>query len=226
MRAGTARPPHRPALRWRRHATVLLGVAVALGAIDWAVGRWQQHLIEARKEYRKKLDRLAFQGVRTGIDDIVYDPASGYRVQIRVQNATDDPLYVMMPSVTAFVQVGPGWTGVPVAEVGSAEEGSVVRLDDERTTEWVAAIDVPDYTELMPGYMHLKLDLEAYVSPEANPQEEVGERREELFLYLKDYRLADDASRHGGTPSFKDKPDFIPLRAWTLIPREKKGGKP
>lgn len=215
-------PPHRRPVRWRRHGAVLLGVAIALGAADWAVGRWQQQLVEARKDYRKRLDRLAFYAVRTGIDDIVYDRESGYRVQIRVQNAGDDPLYVMMPSVTAFVQVGPGWTGVPVAEPpGQADEGSVVRLEDERTVERVVAIDVTDYTELLPGYMHLRLALEAYVSPEANPQEEVGERREDLFLYLKDFRLADDPVRNAGTPGFRDKPNFIPLRGWTLVPREK-----
>lgn len=208
-------------LRGWKHALIIsAALAFLLAASDWAVGRWQQRLIEEKKAYRIRLDRLAFHAVRTGIDDIKYDPAKGYRVRFTIQNAFDEPLYVMMPTVEAFIQVGPQWAAVPVAEPQQANaEGSVVRLVGSRNVDRLIAVERIDYTELIPGYIHMKLTLETYVSPEENPQDEVGERKEDLVIYLKDYRHADDAARHAGRPTFKEKPDFIPLRAWTLVPK-------
>ena len=195
-------------------------LVVFLAASDWALGKWQQHLIEERKAYRNRLDRLAFHAVRTGIDDIKYDPAKGYRVRFTIQNAFDEPIYVMMPMVAAFIQIGPQWAAVPVAEPPqAAAEGSVVRLVGDKNFDRLVAVEQTDYTELIPGYMHIKVTLETYVSPEEDPREEVGERKEDLVFYLKDQRHANDALHHAGRPSFKEKPDFIPLRAWTLVPK-------
>lgn len=203
------------------------GLVVLLIVADWSVGRWQQGLVQARKDYRARLDRLAFHAVRTGIEDIRHQPDGSYRVRLIVQNAYDEPLYVMMPTVDAAIQVGPQWSGIPVTEPPEERlEGSVVRLVGERTADRFLAIEQSDYTESIPGYIHLKMTLESIVSPEQNPQEEVGERKEDLILYLKDYRLAGDKGRHPGRPTFSEKPDFIPLRAWTLVPRPRPGSAP
>lgn len=194
-------------------------LALLFAAADWAVGRWQQGLVQARKDYRARLDRLAFYAVRTGIDDIRHQSDGSYRVRFIIQNAFDEPLYVMMPTVDATIQVGPQWIAIPVTESPAERvEGSVVRLVGERTADRFLKIEQTDYTESIPGYIHLKMTLEAIVSPEQNPQEEVGERKEDMVLYLKDYRWAGDRRRHAGRPTFSEKPDFIPLRAWTLVP--------
>lgn len=203
------------------------GLVVLLAAADWAVGRWQQGLVQARKDYRTRLDRLAFHAVRTGIEDIRHQSDGRYRVRFIVQNAFDEPLYVMMPTVEAYIQVGPQWREIPVAEPAEERiEGSVVRLVGERTADRLLTLERDDYTESIPGYVHLKMTLESIVSPEQNPQEEVGERKEDLVLYLKDYRWANDRRRHPGRPTFSEKPDFIPLRAWTLVPRPRPGSAP
>jgi len=195
-------------------------LAVALAAADYGVGRWQQNLVRQKKEYRARLDRLAFHAVRTGIDSIRYAGASGYRTRFIIQNAYDEPIYVMMPTVDAAIQVGPQWAEVPVVQPADDEsDGAVVRLVGERSTDRLVSIDRTDYTESIPGYVHLRFTLECIVSPEQDPQEDVGERKEDLFLYLKDYRFATDRTRHPGRPTFREKPDFIPLRAWTLVPR-------
>jgi hypothetical protein len=195
-------------------------LAVLFAAADWGVGRWQQGLVQARKDYRARLDRLAFFAVRTGIEDIRYQPDGSYRARFIIQNAFDEPIFVTMPTVEAFIQVGPQWVPIPVTEPPEERvAGSVVQLVGERTTDRLLAIEQGDYTESIPGYVHLKMTLESIVSPEQNPQEEVGERKEDLVIYLKDYRLAGDRTRHAGRPTFSEKPDFIPLRAWTLVPR-------
>jgi len=206
-------------------AVIAAGVLFTLlfAAADWGVGRWQQELVKARKDYRARLDRLAFHAVRTGIEDIRHQDDQRYRVRFIVQNAFDEPIFVMMPAVEAFIQIGPQWSGVPMDErPDSAMEGSVVRLTGEKTTDRYMTIESTDYTESLPGYIHVKMTLEMIVSPEQNPQEEVGERKEDLYVYLKDYRWAADKARHGGRPAFAEKPDFIPLRAWTLVPRAPK----
>ena len=217
----SAKPSRAAGLKaWRPVAATAAVLGLLFAAADWEVGRRQQQLIQARKDYRARLDRLAFHALRTGIDEIKYRPDGRYRARFILQNAGDEPIYVMMPTVDAEIQVGPGWVGIPASEPPEAQaEGSVVRLVGERTTDRLLAIDRTDYTESFPGYIHLKLILDAVVSQEQDPQEEVGEHKEDLIVYLKDYRLAADRARHPGHPSFAEKPDFIPLRAWTLVPR-------
>lgn len=205
---------------WKTFVLVIAIFALLFAAADWAVGRWQQGQVQARKDYRARLDRLAFHAVRTGIEGIRHQADGSYQVRFVVQNAFDEPLFVMMPTVAAAIQIGAQWADIPVAEPpGETMEGSVVRLVDERTTDRYLTALPAEYTESIAGYVHLKMTLEMIVSPEQNPQEEVGERKEDLIVYLKDYRWAGDRRRHAGVPGFADKPDFIPLRAWTLVPR-------
>jgi len=204
---------------WILRGLILVGIAGLLAGLDWYVGQEQQRLLEARRAHRAKLDHLAFHGVRTGIDRIGYQLESVYSMEFRIQNATADPIFVMLPAVEAFVHVGAGWMPAAVVEPqGRADEGSVMKLVGERPFMRLATLDTIGYMELIPGYMHVKLSLEAYVSPEENPQEEIGERREEIFIYVKDYRLTEAEVRARGDSLWAQKPSFIPLRAWTLIP--------
>lgn len=205
---------------WKSVLAVCSVSAIGFVLADWAVGRWQQGMIQGKKDYRARLDRLAFRAVRTGIEEIRHQPDGRYRSRFIVQNAADEPLFVMMPTVEAAIQVGPQWVTVPATEnLREGSEGSVVRLVGERMADRYLSIEPTGYTESIPGYIHLKMTLEMIISPEQNPQEEVGERKEDLIVYLKDYRWANDRVRHAGRPGFAEKPDFIPLRAWTLVPR-------
>jgi len=220
MKRSTPTPFRGPGLKaWRAvvAAATLLGLLFA--AADWGVGRWQQGLIRARKDHRARLDRLAFYALRTGIDDINHQQDGRYRVRFIIQNAGDEPIYVMMPTVEGEIQVGPRWVGIQAAEPPESQmEASVVRLVGDRATDRFLTINRTDYTESIPGYIHLKLTLDAVVSPEQDPRDDVGEHREDLVVYLKDYRWANDRLRYPGHPTFSEKPDFIPLRAWTLVP--------
>src|SRR5579864_1954372 len=108
MKRSYPEPPRAAGLKaWRPvlAAATLLGLLLA--AADWEVGRWQRSLIQARKDYRARLDRLAFYALRTGIDDIHHQPDGRYRARFIIQNAGDEPIYVMMPTVEAEIQVGP-----------------------------------------------------------------------------------------------------------------------
>ena len=195
----------------RRRWVLGAGACLALLAgLDGWVGSAQQRALEARRALRARLDHLAFHGLRTGIDEIAAQPDGRYEVRFRLQNASGQPLYVMLPAVEAAVQVGARWKPLPVAEpAGISEDGTVVKLTGERTAARIVTAQERDYMELIPGHMHLRLTLEALVSPQENPLEEIGERREDMFVYLRD--------RQRGEPP-PGAPSFIPLRAWTLIP--------
>jgi len=195
-------------------ALVTFVLAGVIAGVDAMVGYYQQNILDQRRALKARLDKLTFYGLRTAIDDIAFVAGRGYRIEIRIQNATREPFYVMMPAVEGFVQKGYSWTAVSVTPTEDGVDGeAVVRLTGERQLARLAILEGNDYTELLPGYRHVKLTLEALLSPEENPQEEIGEKREDVFLHVKDVTHR-DAGLHVG------KPAFIPLRAWTLIPKE------
>jgi hypothetical protein len=197
-----------------------LALVAALAGLDQAIGYYQRKGLEAKRAEQAKLERLAHFGLRTGIDEILYEPEGRYRVRFRIQNATEEPFYVMLPLVRAFVQVGYRWTEVPVAEPpAAADEGLVVRLIGERQVDRLLSIETRDDTAIIPGYHHMRFNLEAYVSTDESPLEAIGEKHEDLFLYLKDGRLGDAVIRRANGWGEGPVPAFIPLRAWTLVPK-------
>lgn len=199
---------------WIGKTTLAVCAAVLLlvGA-DFLAGRVQNQEIGRRQALRTELDHLAFHGLRTGIDEIRYQPDADYRVEFRIQNATQEPFYVLLPSVGGYIQKGPTWVEVPTGTFPGQAEGGVIKLVGEQQVPRRVTIEDTDYMELIPGYMHVKLTLEMMVSPEENPREEVGEKREDIVLYLRDERRGADSPAARG-------PNFIPLRAWTLLPKE------
>jgi hypothetical protein len=212
-------PRNRPAGRLKL-ALMFAAACAMLAGVDWTVGFMQRRALQAQKDNRARLDRLANYGIRFGIDDISFDRETGYRVRFRVQNAMDTPLYVLLPASEAYVQVGAGWVPEKIADVpGSSDEGAVLRLVDDHDVVRQLDVESHDYTELITGYMHLRLTLEAWVSPEEDPQEDIGERREDMFIYLRDLRFGGTATRDSDWAHGLAKPMFIPLRAWTLVPR-------
>lgn len=202
---------------WRRAAVGAAVLAALLIAADLVAGALQARAIAARRAYKERLDHLAFYALRTGIDAISYLPPERYRIAIRLQNASDEALYVMLPGVQAAVQKGAGWqeaAAIPAPD--ERGEGGVVRLDDDTTVHWIATLDERDYWQLLRGYQHVRLTLDAMVSPEQNPREEVGERHEELFVHVRDRRLEEGSVLDANSAL---KPDFIPTRGSMLIAR-------
>jgi putative ABC transport system ATP-binding protein/macrolide transport system ATP-binding/permease protein/lipoprotein-releasing system ATP-binding protein len=193
----------------------LAAIAGALALADQLAGSWQERELERRRELKARLDKLSFEGLRTGIDEMVYD-GEHYRMRLRLQNAAREPFFILLPSLEGFVQVGPEWKPFPIhPDGGEIKEGMVIELIKERAFDEAAAIEGAGYAEPIEGYRHLKITLDALVSPEQDPQEEIGEHHEEYFLFLRD--VTRDAEFTGQQSR---RPSFIPLRAWTLLPKE------
>jgi hypothetical protein len=216
MTARKSRPVvSRRSHHWYRKLLLVLGGIAALVGLDQYVGDYQSRELARRKALKADLDRLSFQALRTGIDEITFD-GSAYRMRFRLQNATSDPFFVLVPAIDGFVQVGSRWEPFPVKMAQQdLHEGMVIELASERVFTEIADIEGEQYTEPMPGYRHLKVTLDAFVSPEANPREEIGEHKEDFFLFLR------DAERDGVSENKQAgfRPAFIPLRGWTLLPK-------
>lgn len=177
---------------------VIAATAAALFGTDLAVGYYQNRLIEQRKERQKKLQRMAWYELRADIDDVSYTPDGKYRVRMWLDNVfPEHDFYVMAPAIRVFVQIGPRWVEVPAREASDEplSEGTVVNLKQKTYAGRVFEIPHSDYFELLPGYMHVKFDHTMFVSPDAQPKEDLIERTDNYYIYLRPINADDERLR-------------------------------
>jgi hypothetical protein len=189
---------------------VVAFVFVAL-VVDGGVSWYQGHSLAARRLARLQLENMALQSLYVELKRIVYEPdGKSYRITIAMQNADPQvPLYVMFNPVGVYVQVGMSWQQVPSSPVAGVTWG-VVKVTDGYTYDVLFAPDVAGWAELIPGYMHVRIQDDMLISPSAQPKEDVVERRTPFYVYLKPHGANDDAikarSKMSGVP-----PVFIPM---------------
>jgi hypothetical protein len=118
------------------------------------------------------------------------------------------PLYVMLNAVGIYVQSGITWQQVPSRPAVGVTWG-VVKLVDGYSYDVIFA-DVTNWAELIPGYMHVRLQSDMLVSESAQPGNDIVERRTPFYVYLKPHGANDEAikarSKMSGAP-----PVFIPM---------------
>ncbi|TXF11434.1 ABC transporter [Pelomicrobium methylotrophicum] len=190
--------------RRRRHRRALLAaVLAATGALigaDLLVSYYQERLLASRNEARTRLERLAWFHLRADVQDITYTPDGKYRLVLWMENAfPEQALYVMVPTVRAFVQVGPQWKEVSISAPADTRltEGMVIPLRERITLERIVDIQVKDYFELLPGYMHVKFDNTMLIAlgPEPKDENEIVERTDNYYVHLKPYDADDERLR-------------------------------
>ena len=217
-RKPTAVPPRVAATLGRRlgllRSPAVLGVVVAVMlafVVDAGVGRYQAHLVKQQRQARLQLENAAMRSLYVELKRIVPDPdGKSFRLTLSMQNTSPaGPLYVMLNPVAVYVQSGMIWQQVPSrpAEAGGA---GVITLVNDYAYDVVFTPDVAKWAELIPGYMHVRIQDDLLVSQKAQPGDDVVERRTPFYVYLKPHG-ADDAdikarSKMSGTP-----PVFIPM---------------
>jgi len=202
---GRRRPGRRKWLAWLLPIPI---VGILVGA-DYLVGRIQQSRLQAVRDHRRELERIAWFHIRADLDRVAYTADGKYRVTTWIENAfPESPAYVMMPSLRAYVQVGPQWKEVPGTESAQNRwsEGTVVKLDGRVEAERVFDIREREYFELLPGYMHVRFDNVMYISDEAEPKDDVIERSSVYYIHLRPIG-ADDAKLR----SWNNFPGNVPL---------------
>ncbi|MBL6615911.1 MAG: hypothetical protein ISP49_09815 [Reyranella sp.] len=197
---------------WR--SPVVMGTAAILCAafaIDGGIGIWQQRALLQQRQARLLLEHEARSSLYVELKSIVPEAdGKSYRMTLALQNIDlARPLYIMPNTVGVYVQTGMTWQQVPSRPVGEAANG-VIKLTDAHSYDVLFTPDVKGWAELIPGYMHVRIQADMLISRSAQPGNDIVERRTPFYVYLKPHG-ANDAdikarSKMSGTP-----PVFIPM---------------
>lgn len=197
---------------WQSPAVMgVVAILCAAFAIDGAIGIWQSRALQLQRQARLLLEHVAQTSLYVELKGIVPQPdGKSYRMTLALQNIDPAaPLYVMLNAVGVYVQSGMAWLQVPSRPVEAAGSG-VVKLVDSYSYDVLFTPEVASWAELIPGYMHVRIQADMLISRSAQPGNDIVERRTPYYVYLKPHG-ANDAdikarSKMSGTP-----PIFIPM---------------
>jgi hypothetical protein len=197
---------------WRSPAVIGIVAVVLLGfAADAGVGWYQARALRVHRQARVQLENTALTSLYVELKRIIYEPdGKSYRMTVSLQNNNPAvPLYVMLNPVGVYVQSGMSWQQVPSRPADGVSWG-VVKVVDGFSYDVLFTPEVANWAELMPGYMHVRIQDDMLVSQKAQPGDDVVERRTPFYVYLKPHGASDQdikaRSRMSGTP-----PVFIPM---------------
>lgn len=211
-RRDTGARPHGLSRLFDYRPLQILVALIALGfLVDFGIGWYQRQQVATRQQDLLRLEQAAFGGlfmelVRAG-------PApegQGYQATLRLQRTQlGDTMYVLQNPPRAFVQTGLTWREVASRKADGGSWG-MIRLEDGIDMVVSFDVDIEDWSQLIPGYMHIQLQFDQLISLSSAPGDDIIERNNRFFFYLKP-RGADDAAiaqRAGfkGTP-----PPYIPM---------------
>jgi hypothetical protein len=178
---------------------VLIGGLLVLGLaflVDDLIGRYQHYRLEQQRLAALKLQHVAYEGLYVELVTVAYEPdQKSYRVAMKMTNVEPgQPIYVMQGPVRVFEQSGLAWKEVP-ARPPDGDGTRVIKLTGPVTYETVFEPNLKDWTELMPGYMHIRFESVSLVSERSDPDDDIVERTDRYYVYLKPHGADDDAIR-------------------------------
>jgi hypothetical protein len=182
--------------KWKLIAAVV-GVVLLFFVADYLVGLKEDAVVKEKEAKKARLEKLAFHMIVPDVEDafIMKGSKGQYEVVIKVENLTDEPVYITYPQAVAYVQTGTFWTEVPVREGERKAEEQVIRIDPglHRYRKIVTIDRSIKYTYYqMFGYMHVRVRISMFVLPEsAFKEEEVIDRYSDAYMYLKPYYISD-----------------------------------
>ena len=132
-----------------------------------------------------------------------------YELTTYLQNVGGEPIYVMTPQMRAFVQVASLWQEVPMTATEGNATG-VTEILGKQTYRYRFDARVRDFAQLLPNYMHVRFSGPMLVSPSSTPNDDVFERKDNYYVYLKPFDVTDEVvlrrMRFSGKP-----PVWIPM---------------
>ena len=84
------------------------------------------------------------------------------------------------------------------------------KLADTQTYETVFEPNLKEFTQLIPGYMHIRFESTSLVSGRSEPKDDIVDRRDRYYVYLKPHG-ADDAALRLRMKYAGDPPVYIPM---------------
>ena len=178
---------------------------VLASTANYGVARYQQYELDAGRQRLAALEELATSTLQSDIASITRLGDSRYEVTIYLENTkAEQPIYVMSPSVQGFVQVGVGWQEAPLTPIDAAA-AAVLKVTGRQLYRFVFEARLTKFTELLPHYMHVRFSNNMLVSPESTPTNELFQRVDNYYVYLKpdngdDATIAKDVRFPGPPP--------------------------
>jgi hypothetical protein len=189
---------------------VVAFIALAF-ALDAAIGWYQRHRLETKRLADRALEHAAYSGLYVDLVNVAYEPdRKSYRLTMMMRNLDPaHPLYVMLTPVRVFEQAGLAWREIP-AHAPRGAAATVVKLTDQQAFETAFEPNLKTWTELIPGYMHIRFESTSLVSQRSEPEDDIIDRRDRYYVYLKPHG-ADDAALRQRMKYPGDPPVYIPM---------------
>ena len=193
-------------------AAVIATVLLALFLLDYYIGYQQNKLLAEKAAQKKKIEQLAWYSLRGEVQDVSYK-GHLYRITLKFENAfPEDEMYIMLPQVRCLVQVGTQWKEVPVHDLDSkGSDTGVIKLEGARLIEKLIEVPFKNYEEVLPGYMHVRLNTMSYVSSNAVSRDDIVEKNEDFYIYLRPYNADLGNMSKKYTFTRNEIPIFIPM---------------
>jgi ABC-type lipoprotein export system ATPase subunit len=198
---------------WRGMRTFLLAGTVIFAGIllaDFAVEKYQEMRVRERGARTLALQHMALNSLRGDVLSVADLGDGRYELTTYLQHVgADQPIYVMSPDMRAYVQVRTLWQEVPM-KPSDESAGGVLKIDGKQTYRYLFDARVRDFAQLLPNYMHVRFSGTMLVSPSSVPKDDVFERKDNYYVYLKPFDVADEVvlrrMRFSGKP-----PVWIPM---------------
>ena len=133
----------------------VVGFAAVLLA-DLGLAKFQALRVSERRARLAALETMALAGLRGNIQSIASLGEGRYELTLTLWNVSGDrPIYVMSPSVQAYVQVGRVWQEIPLRPAGEST-GAVLKITGKQAYRYVFEARLTDFARLLPHYMHVR----------------------------------------------------------------------
>jgi ABC-type lipoprotein export system ATPase subunit len=173
-------------------AWVVPALLMAL-ALNQGIALYQRQLLHQRRQARAALEDAALLWLRAEIENIAYNGGASYTLTLSLENrSAANAVFVLSPTVRAYVQVGLTWQEIPTRSIDSLE-GRVARIEKRRSYQFAFEPNTSGYTEQLTGYMHVRLTGSTLVSQSSVPGDDLVERVDDYYIHLKPPGANDDA---------------------------------
>jgi hypothetical protein len=189
----------------------VFGLAGLVIATDQGIGWYQDNRLQQKRLATLALQHAAFSDLLVELVRVTYEPDQrSNRLTMAMKNLDPvQPIYVMTSPVRVFVQSGLVWKEIP-ARAGNGRAAGVVKLTDQHAYETIFEPNLKDWTELMPGYMHVRFESNRLISRRSEPDDDIVERSDRNYVYLKPHGADDEAIR--ARMKYQGKPPvYIPM---------------
>jgi putative ABC transport system ATP-binding protein/macrolide transport system ATP-binding/permease protein/lipoprotein-releasing system ATP-binding protein len=197
---------------WRGVQAFLLAAVVIFGAVllaDFGVERYQQMRVRERAARVAALQQLALNSLRGDVQSVTDLGDGRYELTTYLENVGAAPIYVLSPDMRAYIQVRTTWQEVPMQPIDESANG-VMKIEGKQTYRYRFDGRVKDFAQLIPSYMHVRFAGTMLVSPSSTPKDDVFERKDNYYVYLKPFDVTDETvakrMRFSGKP-----PVWIPM---------------